>query len=128
MLTYVQTGTYACGLYAVAYATALAHGLNPVEAHFEQRKMRRHLYKCFMDGKLTPFPQSGRTCTSTDGVKCTEDVEVYCHCRMPDMKNIPMIECSNCLTWFQTVCDCVKDEYLDVDRSELTWLCKNCTY
>ena len=81
-----------------------------------------------MDGKLTPFPQSGRTCTSTDGVKCTEDVEVYCHCRMPDMKNIPMIECSNCLTWFHTVCDCVKNEYLDVDRSELTWLCKNCSY
>ena len=52
-----------CGLYAVAYATYLAHGKDPqrLTTHFKQELMRYHLVKCFEQGHLTEFPE--RTCT-----------------------------------------------------------------
>ena len=54
----LQGGSYDCGLFAIAFATALAHGMDPVECFFDQRKLRRHLYQCLVAGKLTPFPQA----------------------------------------------------------------------
>ena len=43
----VQAGTYDCGLFAVAFATALALGIRPEEFQFNQPEMRKHLYQCF---------------------------------------------------------------------------------
>lgn len=37
-----------CGLFAIATATALAFGLNPIS--FEQSSMRQHLMECFENG------------------------------------------------------------------------------
>ena len=42
----VQAGTYDCGLFAVAFATALALGIRPKECQFNQPEMRKHLFKC----------------------------------------------------------------------------------
>lgn len=120
----MQTGSYHCGLYAIAYLTELAHGHNPVKSVFEQRKMRRHLYDCFIVGVLKPFPQTTNTSINGVGVKCTEDIEVHCHCRMPEMKNIAMVECSLCYTWYHTVCEKVREECLN--NNECEWYCENC--
>ena len=43
----VQAGTYDCGLFAVAFATALALGRRLEEFQFNQQEMRKHLYRCF---------------------------------------------------------------------------------
>ncbi len=43
----VQSGTYDCGLYAIAFVTALAMGEKPELFFFDQTKMRRHLFQCF---------------------------------------------------------------------------------
>ena len=51
-----QVGTNDCGLFAVATATALAFGLDPVKV--QQGSMREHLRKCFEEGSITPFPHS----------------------------------------------------------------------
>ena len=42
-----------CGLYAIAYATYLAHGKDPkrlTTRYFKQELMRYHLVKCFEQG------------------------------------------------------------------------------
>ena len=52
----IQAGTCDCGLFAIAAATALAHGIQPGACLFKQNEMRHHLYKCLEKGTLTPFP------------------------------------------------------------------------
>ena len=51
-----QTGSNDCGLYAIAFATAIAHGLDPVKQKFRQSAMRAHLVNCFKQKRLSAFP------------------------------------------------------------------------
>ena len=50
-----QEGGDDCGVFSIAFATALAHGQNPVGAHFVQSDMRHHLLQCFEQNLLAPF-------------------------------------------------------------------------
>ena len=43
-------------LVAIAFVTALSHGLHPGAYIFEQNLMCSHLLKCFENGKLSMFP------------------------------------------------------------------------
>ena len=52
----VQSGTYDCGLFAIAFATALAQGEKPELFFFDQWNMRAHLRQCFEDGEMKMFP------------------------------------------------------------------------
>ena len=49
-----------CGLFAIAFATALCGGLDPHIQNFEQSKMREHLRECFDVHRLQRFPWSCR--------------------------------------------------------------------
>ena len=51
-----QKGNKDCGLFAVAFATALAHGQNPSKQRFHQASLRSHFVACLEKGELTPFP------------------------------------------------------------------------
>ena len=51
-----QMGTKDCGLFAIAYATALAFGQNPSKLRFRQESMRSHFVACLEEDKLIPFP------------------------------------------------------------------------
>ena len=42
-----QEGVTDCGLYAIAYATAIAHGFDPVNVKIKQSAMWSHHVKCF---------------------------------------------------------------------------------
>ena len=42
-----QQGSYNCGIYAIAYATALVYGQDPASYQSKQEKMRPHLKSCF---------------------------------------------------------------------------------
>ena len=42
----MQSGGYDCGLFAIAFATALVLGEKPGGFLFDQQKMRAHLIKC----------------------------------------------------------------------------------
>jgi len=52
-----QRGSRDCGLFVVAFALELCEGRDPSAIRFNQKKMRKHLEKCFEDGVLEPFPQ-----------------------------------------------------------------------
>ena len=50
-----QEGGDDCGVFSIAFATALAHQQNPVHVQFDQSTMRSHLLQCFEQQLLTPF-------------------------------------------------------------------------
>ena len=51
-----QKGTTDCGLFAIANATAIAHGKNPNKLQFKQESMRAHLLDCFDHKNMSLFP------------------------------------------------------------------------
>ena len=84
-----QEGTYDYGLFAVAYATSAAHGQDPAKCTYDQKQMRQHLYRCLCNGKITPFPL--KSSSSSSRVITSDNIEVHCHCRMPELKNVATI-------------------------------------
>ena len=45
-----------CGLYAIAKATSIAEGKNPLKLSYNEALMREHLLHCFSNRKLELFP------------------------------------------------------------------------
>ena len=60
-----QTNGFDCGVFAVAFATALACHIAPETVEFNIPKMREHLKDCFDDHSFTPFPTKSKTSTAT---------------------------------------------------------------
>ncbi|KAL2098431.1 hypothetical protein ACEWY4_007638 [Coilia grayii] len=53
-----QEGGSDCGLFAIANSLTLCRGEDPCNVSYNQTLMRTHLYACFQNGLLTPFPKS----------------------------------------------------------------------
>ena len=51
-----QKGATDCGVYAIAFATAIAHGINPSKLKLKQGDMRAHLVRCLTEEHFTVFP------------------------------------------------------------------------
>ena len=85
----LQSGKYDCGLFAVAFATALVHGQQPGKFMFDQQAMRKHLRLCLQNKVMPMFPIK-KTRRVMAKVK---SVEIYCTCRMPPIPDVEMIEC-----------------------------------
>ena len=77
-----QEGKNDCGLFAIAFATALANGVQPGHCVFKQSEMRKHLIRSLEEKVLSMFPvekmKRGRV-----GVHCINSIEIFCSCRMP---------------------------------------------
>ncbi len=102
----VQVGNCDCGLFAIAFA-----------CNFDQAK-------CFSGRKLLPFPENIATLIKNNIQSSTDDIAVHCYCRMPELKDVPMIECSSCFNWFHVAC--CHDSTTDEQLKELatTWCCQ----
>jgi len=50
-----QEGGDDCGVFSIAFATALVHRQNPVHIQFVQSTIQSHLLECFEQQLLTPF-------------------------------------------------------------------------
>ena len=126
MDTQKQCGQCDCGLFAVAFATALVFGEHPGTHFFDQQGMRRHLWKCLERRQMSMFPVK-KIRRGTPTVKTTEDVEVFCVCRMPDMRSDDdkWIECTKCKEWYH-VDTCVKVSESVLQAVKEPWFCGNC--
>ena len=51
-----QNGAVDCGVFAIAFATALCNGVDPHSLSLEQKEMREHLVNCYEEGEMLPFP------------------------------------------------------------------------
>ena len=119
----VQAGTCDCGLFAIAFATALATGMHPGEFQFNQQEMRRHLWQCLEKGKIKMFPFIRRRRSRKRMIRCTQEFQVYCTCRMPEMDEC-MVECTKCAQWYHVSCVNVPQAVLD---SSTPWFCTKCS-
>ena len=119
-----QSGGCDCGLFTLAFATTLVSGHNPGHYVFDQRKMRKHLYKCLDKGHMEMFPhkevQSHSKIASID----YNIIDVYCVCRMPEINGVDMVECCKCAEWYHLSCVDVPKQILE--DSCLDWFCPSC--
>ena len=119
-----QPNLYDCGVFAIAFATELAHTSDPVACRWDCKRMRQHLLSCLEKGEMTTFPKVGRRRVPF-GMRVHKffKEEIYCVCRMPNDKSKMMIQCYNCFKWFH--CDCMslpaKESYKDKK-----WMCIIC--
>ena len=88
----MQSGTYDCGLFAIAFATALVHNEHPGKFLFNQDSLRQHLMKCLELGEMTMFPVK-RTRRNAGRIKSKDIIEIHCSCQMPEVPGVDMIEC-----------------------------------
>ena len=115
-----QSGTSDCGLFAIAYITAIAFGLNPSSCVFEQRMLRYHFLQCLEKKIITPFPLTREKRTGSNFTKILH-FRVYCHCRCIDTGE-KMVKChGHCQEWFH-----IKYISSKVSRNK-KWFCMNCT-
>ena len=71
-----RTGSADCGLFALASATALAHGKEPGSLVFERKEMRPHLIKCLEAGEAESFPVR-KSRRMLKKIKATYTVPIY---------------------------------------------------
>ena len=50
-----QQGFKDCGLFAIANATSICYGDDPMALVYEQHGMRQHLLNCLEKGEMTTF-------------------------------------------------------------------------
>lgn len=113
-----QTNAYDCGVFAIAYATELVHGGDPVAWEWDITTMRRHLISCLEKNNITPFPKKNKRRLSLVGRELTGyNVPLYCTCRMPGEDKEKMRKCTGCQELFHVEC-------VYVDEKKL--LCSNC--
>ena len=120
----MQAGGSDCGLFAVAFATALANGIPPGKFTFDQSKMRKHLYACLQKGRITMFPTMKER-RIPEKVKCRDEIKIYCECRMPELRNVEMVECNGCKEWYHVHCVCVP--HVALKDKNIKWFCFSCS-
>ena len=113
-----------CGIFAIAFATALCKGQNPEDQLFDVTQMRQHLHACIEKEKLQPFPSKRRRCQNK--TKKVQTVEVYCHCRLAEKKSENMEMCDGCNGWFHNDCEVIPSTAWS-DR-DYTWYCGLCKH
>ena len=89
-----QMGGSNCGLFSVAFATALGFGQQPGLLVFDEARMRGHLMQCLEDRQMSMFPV--KKAKRLVRVKANHKVKVYCICRMPSCTDSSWIACSGC--------------------------------
>ncbi len=120
----MQSGSYDCGLFAIAFATALVFNEQPGRFLFDQHLMRAHLLECFKHRRMTQFPVKKLRRTGLK-VKTIEEMPVYCICRMPELPDSKWIECTSCKGWYHSD-TCVLTLSPEIFFRKTKWLCCNC--
>ena len=112
-----------CGLFAIAFATAIVNGIPPGKYVLDQAKMRQHLYESLLSENLQMFPKL-RERRGATRVKVKDDIQVFCTCRMPELPGIEMVECCQCKEWYHV--PCIRVPQAAMEDKRVLWFCDNC--
>ena len=82
MNVHIQMGGTDCGLFSLAYATALCHGVDSTSCIYDQQQMRKHFWHCLTNRTMQVVPLNWKRQIMPQPVK-VENFAVYCHCRLP---------------------------------------------
>lgn len=116
-----QNGVVDCGVFSVAFATDICHGLDPVAVSYDQRRMRDHLISCLEKKTFQPFPRS-QTLVKLNA-RAFRSFKVYCSCRLPEHYDDKMIECEKCQDWYHYCCVGLRSGKKKQTRN---WFCNFC--
>ena len=75
-----QKNNIDCGIYAIAFAYFIVNNTHLSIAFLDETKLRKHLYFCFQNSKMAPFPLSSRK--ERKNKENTIFLNLYCNCRM----------------------------------------------
>ena len=104
-----QYGGSDCGLFALAFATALCAGIDPTACTFKQELMRDHFLSCINKGQMEQFPIKQSRRAITRPVKI-DTIDIHCHCRMPEHSQDRMILCNGrCKQWYHDTCEHIEE-------------------
>ena len=117
-----QSDGSSCGVFAIAFATELAHNLNPSICNFNDEAMRQHLCNCLESKKLTPFPKNMTNRKADVYIGNPIEERIYCKCRELNDPKKKMVQCQICLLRYHLECVGLVDE----DTHEIDWKCENC--
>ena len=113
-----QSGANNCGLFAVAFATALCTGHDPAGKVYDQSSMRGHLLNYLLNRRISPFLE--RSCKRVVKDRQAEELPIFCICRLPDDGKL-MVQCSKCTQWYHQRCIQIPHRYL-----KKNFYCKYC--
>ena len=91
----INTSDCDCSLVALAFATGLCHGLDPVTEAYDQQNMHPHYLRCLNGGEIFPFPKASEH-VPYHFTKNITTVAIFCVCRIPNDKK----ECFQCNGWW----------------------------
>ena len=115
-----------CGVYAIAFATALAYGKNPSGLRFDGLKLRSHLMSCFRRKQISLFPTLNATRERCEP-PFVLTLPLFCHCRRSDAKlngDWDLIQCvGSCGGRYHRMCDRIPQTVFD---KEDRWICPRC--
>ena len=117
-----QSGSSDCGLFAVAFATAICVGCDPAASVFNQASMRQHLLKCFHNQRISPFPLRSQKRVIKEPT--LEKLPIFCICRLPDCGDM-MVQCDKCKEWYHPQCVKIPKKYLKRECQE-NYYCRYC--
>ena len=100
----IQINGNDCGLYAIANATEICHGFDPVNVSFDQTRLRSHLRRCLETGVLSRFPS--HSVDNRMPHTSIRRIKLFCSCRMPDTGF--MFKCTTCRRWFHPKCQNIR--------------------
>ena len=117
-----QTNGTDCGVFALAFATALCYKLDPTSLKFNRRAIRAHLWDSLQRGYIGIFPFYD---TSRHGLERAVAIQVYCDCRLPyNSTRDRMAECTICSKWFHQTCQKIPSKVFKYQRFQ--WKCNHC--
>lgn len=118
-----QVGGSDCGLFSLAFATDLCHGIDPTNQKYNQGSLRQHYVSCLENSTMSPFPKTEKRVPFHLGSKKSL-VAIYCVCRLPNDKE-EYVQCSNgkCKEWYHPKCVKIPDW---VRNSNHKWRCNKC--
>ena len=111
-----QANNTDCGLFAIAFACALAFGQDPTALRFSPAVIRPLILKQLQARTLQAFPSS--VIPPRRPVLRTTLLRLYCVCRMPD-DGREMVQCDRCDSWFHVSCVALVNRRGD-------WYCRRC--
>lgn len=122
-----QENGFDCGVFAAAFATSLAFGLDPSKTVYDASLIRRHLTNCLRKGILQPFPTTDAVRSARSTREKVSMCPVFCHCRRTGYTNstdkFKMANCISCEGRFHKMCE---TSFPATKSATKEWTCKIC--